>query len=153
MKRHALEILVGIFLGFIPLVGSAQQINEIEIRNLENLERQAVLEGDTLSLFNKYWSPNMVVNTPANKVGTVEGTKIALKTGKMDYSSFERTIEKITFIGNTAIVMGQEVVEPQGVAPQAGMTLTRRYTNVWIKEGDTWVLCARQATIIDVEEK
>ena len=51
----------------------------------------------------------MVINTPANRVGTIEGTKLGLRTGKLDYSSFERVIEKISFIENIAVVMGHEI--------------------------------------------
>jgi hypothetical protein len=42
---------------------------------MENLERESVLKGDSAALFDKIWSPTMIVNTPANVVGTVEGTK------------------------------------------------------------------------------
>lgn len=51
-------------------------------------------------------------NTPANVVGTVEGTKAHLRSGDLSYLSFERTIEKITFNDNVAIVMGGEVIRP-----------------------------------------
>lgn len=56
-------------------IGQSQDPRESEIRRLENLERESVLKSDSLKLFGKIWSPNMVVNTPANVVGTVEGTK------------------------------------------------------------------------------
>jgi hypothetical protein len=75
-------------------VSLAQDDRESEIRRLENLERESVLKGDSLALFDKIWSPNMVINTPANVVGTVEGTKALFRTGGLSYLSFERNILK-----------------------------------------------------------
>lgn len=81
----------------------AQDIRDTEIRRLENVEREAVMRGDSTLLFNTLWSPKMVINTPANRVGTVDETKMQLRTGKLNYLSFERNIEKITFNDNLAI--------------------------------------------------
>ncbi len=147
MKR---SILVYVFF-FLATALFAQNSKEAVISNLDNLEREAVLKGDSTALFTKYWSPMMVVNTPANRVGTVEGTKMALKTGKLDYARFDREVEKITFIENIAVVMGQETLEPQGVSDNAGKTITRRFTNVWMDTKEGWRIVARQATIIKVE--
>jgi hypothetical protein len=130
---------------------SAQDPREAEIRRLENLERESVLKSDSTALFDKIWSPAMVVNTPANVVGTVEATKQLLRTGALNYLSFERNIEKITFNDNMAIVMGGEVIKPQGTQPNAGKTVSRRFTHVWKFSNNSWSIIARQATIIKVE--
>jgi len=129
----------------------AQDAREAEIIRLENLERESVLKSDSAALFDKIWSPKMVVNTPANVVGTVEGTKQLLRTGGLKYLSFERNIEKITFNDELAIVMGGEVIEPQGTQPNAGKTVYRRFTHVWKFSNNNWSIIARQATIIKVE--
>ncbi len=152
MKKKALKSLLLFFL-FVLLYNTmmAQQDKEAEIRTLDNLEREAVLKGDTAALFNKFWSPSMVVNTPANRVGTIEGTKAALRDGRLNYASFERTIEKLTFIDNIAVVMGEEILKPQGLSDNAGKTITRRFTNIWMNTKDGWRIVARQATIIKIE--
>lgn len=93
----------------------------------------------------------MIVNTPANVVGTVEGTKAHLRAGDLNYLSFERNIEKITFHDNVAIVMGGETVKPQGQQMNAGKTVSRRFTHVWLSKNNQWSLIARQASIIKVE--
>jgi hypothetical protein len=138
---------------FIMISGStlAQDPREAEIRRLEQLEREAVMNGDSTSLFDKLWSPNMVINTPANVVGTVQGTKAMFRSGGLNYLLFERNIEKITFNENIAIVMGGEVIKPQGKQLNAGKTVSRRFTNVWKYSGNSWSIIARQATIIKVE--
>ena len=125
--------------------------NEETIRQLENQEREAILRGDSTTLFNGLWDPTMIVNTPANRVGTVEGTKMQLRTGQLAYLSFERHIEAITFNGDLAIVMGQELLRPQGHQMNAGKLVTRRFTNVWRHVANSWGIIARQATIINVE--
>src|SRR5215218_2133823 len=105
MKKnfHFLTILISLTAIFNFVL--AQDPRESEIRRLETLERESVLKGDSTALFDKIWSPNMIVNTPANVVGTVEGTKAHLRAGNLNYISFERNIEKITFNDNVAIVM------------------------------------------------
>lgn len=129
----------------------AQDTREREIRRLENLEKESVLKTDSAALFDKIWSPNMIVNTPANVVGTVEGTKQHLRTGGLNYLSFERMIEKITFNGDVAIVMGEEKIRPQGKQPNAGKLVTRRFTHVWQYANNSWSIVGRQATIIKIE--
>jgi hypothetical protein len=84
-------------------------------------------------------------------VGTVEGTKALLRSGSLSYLSFERNIEKITFTDNVAIVMGGEIIKPQGQQVNAGKTVSRRFTHVWLYKNNSWSIIARQPTIIKVE--
>ena len=151
MKQFNRLFALSFCLIFISHVVLAQDKRESEIRRLENLERESVLKGDSLALFDKIWSPDMVVNTPANAVGTVEGTKAQFRSGSLNYLSFERNIEKITFHGSVAIVMGGEIIKPQGKQMNAGKVVTRRFTNVWMNSNNSWSIIARQATIIKVE--
>lgn len=129
----------------------AQDAREAEITRLETLERESLLKSDSVALFDKIWSPKMVIHTPANVVGTVEATKQLFRNGGLNYLYFERSIEKITFNENIAIVMGGEVLKPQGLQPNAGKTVTRRFTHVWKQSNNSWSIIARQATIIKVE--
>lgn len=129
----------------------SQDPREDVIRALEIKEREAVLRTDSVTLFDSLWSPDMVVNTPANRVGNVEGTKMQLRSGRLQYLSFERNIEKITFNENLAIVMGEEKLRPQGSQDNAGKLVTRRFTNIWKYSNRQWKIIARHATIIKVE--
>ena len=104
-----------------------------------------------MALFDKIWSPTMVINSPANVVGTVQRAKALLREGGLRYMDFERTIEKITFNDNVAIVMGGEVIMPQGRQPNAGKKVSRRFTHVWLYKNNSWSIIGRQATIIKVE--
>ena len=149
MKPSPAFLTLVFCLAAIPLF--AQHAREDEIKRFENIEREAVLKSDSATLFDKIWSSKMVVNTPLNKVGDVEGTKQHLRAGGLNYLSFERNIERITFDDNIAIVMGGEVIKPQGTQPNAGKTVSRRFTHVWKQSNNSWSLIARHATIIKVE--
>ncbi|WP_276372178.1 nuclear transport factor 2 family protein [Chryseolinea sp. H1M3-3] len=148
MKTVHIIILIGVS---FTRMASAQDPREAEIRRLDNLERVSVLKGDSAALFDKIWSPTMIINTPANVVGTVEGTKAHFRAGGLNYLSFERTIEKIVIHDNVAVVMGGEVIKPQGKQANAGKTVTRRFTHVWLLKNNSWSIIGRQATIIKVE--
>jgi len=150
--KYLLELFASlVYLVAISNFAFAQDPREVDIRRMENLERESVLKGDSMALFDKIWSPNMIVNTPANVVGTVEGTKAHLRSGDLNYLSFERNIEKITFNDNVAVVMGGEIIKPQEHQLNAGKTVTRRFTHVWLYKNNQWTIIARQATIIKIE--
>lgn len=151
MKQLVSFSTIAMFLMCFKNPAIAQDPREPEIRRLETLERESVLKSDSAVLFDKIWSPHMIVNTPVNMVGTVEGTKAQLRSGNFSYLSFERNIEKVTFNDNIAIVMGGEIIKPQGKQINAGKTVSRRFTNVWLYKNGQWSIIARQATIIKVE--
>lgn len=151
MKYNLAFLACLLFFAGTPDSSSAQDARESEIRKMENLEREAVMKGDSVALFDKIWSPRMIVNTPANLVGTVEGTKAHFRSGDLNYLSFERTIERIEIHEDVAIVMGAEIIKPQGRQTNAGKTVSRRFTHVWLFRDNRWSLVARQATIIKIE--
>ena len=128
----------------------AQSNEEIEIRKLEDAQREAFLKKDTNTLF-RILSPNFIVNAPTNKIATMQVLKSLIRNGEVDMESFERVTERVTFTGDIAISMGNETLQPAGKMPDAGKIVKRRYTNIWMKINNTWQLVARQATIISVE--
>jgi uncharacterized protein (TIGR02246 family) len=127
----------------------AQTTAEIEIRNLEDAQRQAFLKKDTATLF-KLFSPDFVVNAPTNKITTLQELMQLMRQGAVDMEVFERITERVTFNNNIAIAMGNETLHPTGQMPDAGRTVKRRYTNIWMKTDGGWQLVARQSSIISV---
>ena len=125
----------------------AQQSAETVLRDLENAEREAILKGDTTILLTLL-SPQIVVQNPENAIIKFDQMMERIRTGKIKYSSFERIIENISFVENIAIVMGKEIIMQQGNTNNTVNTITRRFTNIWMKTGNIWKLTARQATII-----
>jgi len=129
---------------------NAQKHDETLIRRLENAEKEAILQGDTIALM-KLMSAQIVVQNPENTIIRYDQVMDRIKKGKINYTSFNRTIENIAFIKNIAIVMGSETIIPKSSSPQTDKVITRRFTNVWMKENKTWQLTARQATIISIK--
>ena len=116
---------------------------EQEIRKLDAAQADAVLRGD-LAALDKLWSEDFTVNNPFNEIG--KGDRI--RSGALTYSSFVRVPESIQIHKNTVIVMGRETVVPKGNSPDAGKTINRRYTHIWMKREGKWRLVARHANKI-----
>ncbi len=142
-------VMLTIVFGLSHSATFSQQSAETEIRNLEKMEAEAFAKKDTSTLL-KLFSTNLVVNSPLNRVATLPDVMNLIRAGKIDVASVEKIIEKITFVENIAIVMGHDIVTPQGAMDNAGKTVTRRYTDIWMKDKTGWRLTARQATIISV---
>ena len=127
-----------------------QQKDEALIRQRENMEREAILKGDTIQLSNLV-SRKIVVQNPENAFVGFRQIIDRIKTGKIDYSLFERRIDTVAFMNGIAVVMGLETLIPKGSTQNAGKTIQRRFTNVWTKEHGDWKLTARQATIVSAK--
>ena len=124
----------------------SQQQDDVLIRKLEDAERQAILKSDTVQL-SKLMSRKIVVQNPENAIVGYNQIMDRIKSGKINYSIFERRIDTISFINGIAIVMGEETLIPK-TDTQPGKILKRRFTNIWTKENGSWQLTARQATIV-----
>ena len=139
------------FVCMLSCIGARAQASDTTvIKDLEMRMKTAVLNGDTATFFG-FAAPEFVVNNPANHVATQEMVKKFTRTGQIAYSSYEIEVEKIVIVENVAISMGKEVVVPKDNANHLGKTVTRRYTNVWMKRKGIWKMVARQSTEIAVE--
>ena len=118
---------------------------EQEIRALEQAQVDSLLRND-IAAMKRNWATDFVVNNPRNEV--VEASKGRIASGTRTYSSFIREVERVLVHGNIVIVMGQEIVVPNGTALDTGKTIIRRFTNIWMKRDGKWLLTARQATVI-----
>jgi len=116
---------------------------ETEIRRLELAHADAVLRGD-LAAMDKIWTTDFKVNNPFNEIDNAK----RIRSGAVTYSSFVREPESVRIHKNTVIVMGRETVVPKGNSPDAGKTINRRYTNIWMKRNGEWRLIARHASVI-----
>lgn len=151
MKKYMLIIPIVFGLAAVLVLGrNAEPKNdrEGEIRKIDLAEADAILRNDAAAA-EAFYADEIVVNNPRYTITYGKQALMALiKTGSIHYSSFVREIEKITFQGETAIVMGKETVKPVENAPGAGQTIQRRFTNIWMKRDGKWLLIARHANII-----
>jgi ketosteroid isomerase-like protein len=106
------------------------------------------IESSDFGALQKLWSPKFVVNSPANRVIGRDEVFAAIKRGELKYSDLKTTVERMDVSENIAIVMGQESYRPN-LGPEKGKLLNRRFTNIWQKAADGWVMIARQATVFD----
>ncbi len=123
---------------------------EAEIRALEQAGAKAILNGDTNTL-KQLWAPEFLVNTPRNEItGTRDSILLLQKAGIIDYSIYEKTIERMQFQKNIVITMGHETLVSKKDTPaaRAGQIYKRRFTNIWMKKNGKWQLIARHASII-----
>ncbi len=118
---------------------------EQEIRKLEQGQVDALMRND-LAAMKANWAKDYVVNNPFNEA--VDASKGPIQAGTLTYSSFVREVERVLIRGNAVIVMGRETVVPKGTSPDAGKTINRRFTDVWMKQNGKWLMTARQASVV-----
>jgi hypothetical protein len=135
---------------FIFFCTYAQNDAENKIRKLDNEQKEAYLRRDTTTLL-KLFSPHVVINGFSNKFETLQDILSRIRQEGNNIEYYDRVIEKVIFAHNTAIVMGNETIIPGGIAVNAGKTVKRRFTNIWIPNKKSWQLVARQSTIISIE--
>src|SRR5205807_5520258 len=123
------------------------------VRSLDDQERIAALARDVAAL-ERLWSDQFTVNPPNNQVVAGKGAVLDtfVRSGVINFSSFERHIEFIRVEGDFTIIMGLETLVPNSDAPSAGLVagrpVKRRFTNIWRNEAGTWRLFARHANVI-----
>lgn len=124
---------------------TSHQTDKTEIRDLEERERKAMLNHDTATL-QKMWATDFTVNAPFNRV-TLSSRELIdmVNKGNIQFSTFTRNIEQIVVKKDIAVTMGSEEVVFTGNAPQAGQTIKRRFTNIWLKQNGVWRLNLRHA--------
>ena len=145
--KHSICLTVVALISSVSLVlGQSKQEQlaiEQEVKKLDLEHADAVLRGDQEAM-NKYWTEDFIVTNPFNEIDQAD----RIKKGIVTYSSFVRESEAIRVHGNTVIVMGKETVVPKGTSPDAGKTINRRYTNIWMLRDGKWRLIARHANVI-----
>ena len=126
-------------------VGFCQSKTESKIRELDQAAAKAILERDDAAV-DRYFATDSITNNPrgGQTVGN-EGVKALFRSGVINYASFDRVVESVQLRGNVAIVMGNETLTMKS---DPGKSIKRRYTNVWMKNGNSWQIVARHANVI-----
>ncbi len=123
---------------------------EAEIRRLEQAGVTAILNADTTTL-KQIWAPAFLVNNPRNEItGNRDSVLLLQKAGMIDYTTFEKVIERMQFQKNIVITMGHEILVSRNDTPgaKAGQVYKRRFTNIWMKKNGKWQQIARHASVI-----
>ena len=142
--------LIAISISTLSINAQDNARTEAEIRALEQAGVKAILEGD-ISTLKQIWAPEFLVNTPRNEITeTRDSVLLIQKAGMIDYSTYEKVIERMQFQENIVITMGHESIVSKNDTPaaKAGQIFKRRFTNIWMKKNGKWQLIARHASII-----
>lgn len=150
MKLILLAAIAAFFLIGSVSAQSAKQnaALEQEIRKLDSAQAEAILRKDFQAL-DALCAEDFTVNNPRGEISQGrEAVKELIRSNVVSYVSFVREIETVLIHGKTVIVMGRETIVPAENSPQAGRTVHRRYTNVWMKRKGKWLLTGRHASVI-----
>jgi hypothetical protein len=142
--------LIAFSISTLSIYAQDNSKTETEIRALEQLGAKAILSGDPNTL-KQLWAPEFLVNTPRNEItGTRDSILLIQKAGIIDYSTYEKVIERMQFQKNIVITMGHENIVSKHDTPaaKAGQVYKRRFTNIWMKKNGKWQLIARQPSVI-----
>ena len=126
-----------------------------EMRKLDMAHAAAIFKGDAEAL-DSLMDDDITVNHPTNRIVKEKKELLDLiRQGVIRYTSFERYPETFLFFKDMVIIMGSEIVVPAQGAPNAGKSLKRRYTNIWMNRDGKWRLTVRHANNVcpDASEK
>ncbi|GEM_PF-2046690 len=115
-----------------------------EINSLEERSRTAILEKDSATL-HKLWSPTFMVNAPTNNVIIGKQIEMVMR-GQISYTSYKGVMEEMLVSGDIVITMGHESVVAVLGNRNGGQSIERRYTNIWKREKEGWMLIARHGS-------
>lgn len=98
--------------------------------------------------FSAAFDDGAVVNNPFNRIARKADAERNMRTGLIDYGSLTRSIEYAAIRGrHDVVLMGEELLTPQGQAKFSGKVVRRRTTELWSDETGEWKLVLRQATV------
>lgn len=118
------------------------EANDVAIGRAMRTKDYATLE--------KFWSPEMVVTNPANRIIGRDEVIHLIQTDVIKYTHVSNVVDRVSVFDDIVIVMGHEDLV-MAAGPSAGKPLHRLYTNVWRHRGDSWMQIARQATLLNVD--
>jgi len=146
-------VWVALFCAAFSVAGASarqQQQDEAGLRAADAAQLIAARGRDAGAL-ERMMHPAFTVNSPEGEVWPREKVLTLWRNRGIGHERFERTVESVTLVKNIGIVAGREVVQPSpdSLAGQrrhdGGQRVIRRFTNVWLWDGDRWSFLTRHA--------
>lgn len=157
MRNLIIIIIVTFSFYAASLYGQTSKIEsnitaEKEIKRLYAVEQKLILNQDRIGM-KKFYPDDFVVTNPFNQFINKQKVIERVKGNIIKYSSYERRFDYFKFYGNAAVVIGSEIVIPTQDADRsdAGKTVKRRFTEVWMKRGLEWKKIVRHASNVIAE--
>ena len=154
-----LNVFMATVLTAVPSYSQAPTVYEPSARDpriVAVIEAQKRLEdvsmrGDWKALEETVFAPDLVVHAPINRVANRDNVMSRMRSGEIAYEGGEHRVEFMGVRGDSVVAMGEEIVRPVGIAPNAGKVVRRRFTDIWKNYNGRWKLAVRHATVTSVE--
>jgi 3-hydroxyisobutyrate dehydrogenase-like beta-hydroxyacid dehydrogenase/ketosteroid isomerase-like protein len=116
-----------------------------QIRELEDRRFDAMVAGD-FDGFAKLAHPDLAYTHSTGDTDTLESYMEKCRAGFYTYHRIDHPVERITVVGDTAIVVGE--MHADLTAGGVQKTLANRSLAVWVRSGGDWKLLGYQPTVI-----
>jgi len=125
---------------------SGDERAEVEIRRIYDQEQENLLRMDIVGQ-DRLLPDDFVVTNPFGMFIDKREVIERLQANIIKYSRYDREFDDFRRYGEVMIVIGKETVVPTMDAnrPDAGKTVTRRFTEVWVHRHGRWEKVARHA--------
>lgn len=125
---------------------------ENELRALYDYEQQLLLRKDVAAQ-GRFYPEDFVVTNPFNMFINKRQVMERIRGDIIKYSRYDRAFDAFRIYGDTAIVIGSETVVPTVDANRAdaGRTIHRRFTEVWLRRNGGWEKVVRHASNVREE--
>jgi hypothetical protein len=98
------------------------------------------------------YSSNFIANTPMGTIVSGDEMRQIFSSGSVGYGRVTQAVEYArAHTPDMAVVMGGEVVVPRGDAPNAGMNIHRRFTDIFRREEGEWRHDLRHANVVRID--
>jgi ketosteroid isomerase-like protein len=147
MNKSAASGLVLMVLAVL-IPGSAIADTKDDIEKLEQRRIQAIIDVDMPTL-KAIYADDFFYNLAAGNSLTKAEYLPMYESGNLKVNKSTSENREVRVYGDTAVVTG--IVHVDATIKGENRNLHLRYLNVWVKRGYNWVLVARQATNIPVQ--
>ena len=141
--------LLGLFFSLAIASFAQDEIAKKQIELASKEYVRAVETGDVSTLA-RLQSPAIVYTAANDRKMTRDEIFAALQSDFGKWSLHHTVIEVCQVFGDTAVTAGTEEVRTESGAG-AGTSTRRRFTNVWQKNGGTWVMISRNVAVIGIK--
>ena len=128
-------------------VGIEDKQAEKEIRQLYDREHELLLRRD-FAAQQQFYPDDFVVTNPFSMFIDKQKVMERLRADIIKYSTYERKYDYFRRFGDTAVMVGSETVVPTPDANRAdaGQTIHRRFTEMWVRRDGGWSKVVRHAS-------
>jgi ketosteroid isomerase-like protein len=125
---------------------------EQEIRALYDEEHRLIVQRD-FAAQQQFYPEDFVVTNPFNMFIDKKKVLERIRGDIIKYTRYERQFDAFRIYGDTVIVIGSETVVPATDAARqdAGKTVHRRFTEVWLRRDGRWQKVVRHANNVSPE--